>query len=141
MIVISKLYQEGRITDEDRDKLKGNFIPFLNLMCTDMVFNEDTILMSLFDIYEEEEDLINAILKYCNGGVHEMNRPDGIDATRGDASVLDDVRTHKFLINLGNQPNRQRLRDEKEEEAESIGGVRKRKKESRGRSRRHDRHQ
>jgi hypothetical protein len=97
--VISKLYQEGRITDEDRDKLKGTSFAFANLTCTDMVFNEDTILMSLFDIYEEEEDLINAILKYCNGGVHEMNRPDGIDATRGDASVLDDVRKHNPYLN------------------------------------------
>ncbi len=137
--MISKLYQEGRITDEDRDKLKGMSFAFLNLICLDMVFNEDTILMSLFDIYEEEEDLINAILKYCNGGVHEMNRPDGIDATRGDASVLDDVRKHN-PHKLGNQPNRQRPRDEKEEEVEPIGGVRKRKKESRGR-RWHDRYQ
>lgn len=92
LIVISKLYQEGRITDEDRDQLKGKYIISYNLTPTDMVFNEDTILMSLFDIYEDEEDLISAILKYCNGGVHEMNRPDGIDASRGDASALDDVR-------------------------------------------------
>lgn len=40
-----------------------------------MVFNDDAILMSLFNIYDDEEDLISAILKYSQGGVHEMNRP------------------------------------------------------------------
>jgi hypothetical protein len=30
-----------------------------------MVFNEDAILMSLFNIYEDEEELKAAVLKYC----------------------------------------------------------------------------
>ncbi len=56
-----------------------------------MVFNEDAILMSLFEIYEDEEDMKAAVLKYCQGGVHEMNRPEEIEVSRGDFSELDQV--------------------------------------------------
>jgi len=31
----------------------------------DMVFNEDAILLSLFSVYEDENDLKAAVLKYC----------------------------------------------------------------------------
>jgi hypothetical protein len=40
-----------------------------------MIFNEDTILLSLMNIYEDEYELKDAILKYCQGGVMEVNRP------------------------------------------------------------------
>lgn len=76
LIVISKLYQEGKITDEDREKLK------------DMVFNEDALLMSLFEVYiDDEEELKKAVLKYCEGSVMEMKRPDSIEATKQDGSI------------------------------------------------------
>lgn len=47
----------------------------------DMVFNEDSTLMSLFDKYEDKSDLKEAILKYCHGGVMNMNRLAAIDIT------------------------------------------------------------
>lgn len=31
LIIISKLYQEGKITDDDREKLKGNLILVLKI--------------------------------------------------------------------------------------------------------------
>jgi hypothetical protein len=63
-----------------------------------MIFNEDAILLSLFNIYEDEEELMQAVLKYCNGGVMEMGRPQVIEASRGDASELDQVRTLLFNV-------------------------------------------
>lgn len=57
-----------------------------------MVFDEDAILMSLFSIYEDEEELKQAVLKYCQGGVMEMGRPEVIEATKADQNELDQVR-------------------------------------------------
>lgn len=56
-----------------------------------MVFNEDTTLLSLFNIYEDEEELKEAVLKYCQGGVMEMGRPTEIEAVKGDPSELEQV--------------------------------------------------
>jgi len=56
-----------------------------------MVFSEDAILMSFFDIYEDEEELKHAVLKYCEGGVFEMGRPEALEAVRNDLSELDQV--------------------------------------------------
>ncbi len=49
-----------------------------------MIFDEDAILMSLFNIYEDEEELKQAVLKYCQGGVMEMSRPENLQPTAGD---------------------------------------------------------
>eukprot|EP00347_Sterkiella_histriomuscorum_P013288 403365290 len=77
LIIISKLYQEGKISDEDREKLK------------DMIFNEDAILLSLFSIYEDEEELKSAVQKYCQNNHLDMQRPSVIDATKVDATEID----------------------------------------------------
>jgi hypothetical protein len=57
-----------------------------------MIFNEDAILLQLLQIYEDEEDLKTAIVKYCKGGAMEMARPAVIDASKGDPNELDQVR-------------------------------------------------
>ena len=62
-----------------------------------MVFNEDAILMSFLDIYEDDEELKTAVLKYCEGGVLEMGRPEAIEASKTDFSELDQVIT---VINI-----------------------------------------
>jgi hypothetical protein len=84
-----------------------------------MVFSEDAILLSFFSRYEgEEDDLKEAIIKYCSGGTLEANRPGVIDSTKGDITDLDQVgikipiyqksmiikNTH-HLTNIGNEPN------------------------------------
>jgi hypothetical protein len=33
-----------------------------------MIFSEDTILMSLLERYDEEQDIKDAVLSYCNRG-------------------------------------------------------------------------
>lgn len=94
LIIISKLYQEGRINDEDRERLKGKFsfhiksllksIVYLHFYIyydIDMIFNEDAILLQLFNIIEDEDELKEAVLKYCNGGIMEVSRPAVIDAS------------------------------------------------------------
>lgn len=63
-----------------------------------MIFNEDAILLQLFQIYEDEEDLKQAVLKYCNGGLMEMARPAVIDASKGDPNELDQVITLSISI-------------------------------------------
>ena len=56
LIYVSKLYNEGVINDDDRDKLK------------DMIFEEDFILLQLFNTYEgDEEELKKAIVHYARG--------------------------------------------------------------------------
>lgn len=95
LIIISKLYQEARINDEDRERLKGMFfyhIAYEYLLSiielymlidyfVDMIFNEDAILLQLFNIIEDEDELKEAVLKYCNGGIMEVSRPAVIDAS------------------------------------------------------------
>lgn len=54
-----------------------------------MIFNEDTTLLTLFNIYEDENELKEAVLKYCQGGVMEMHRPQELEVVKGDASELD----------------------------------------------------
>ena len=77
LVLISQLYNEGRITDEERDNLKGILIHiikwFIDLnFFVDMIFSDDVILLSFFSRYEgEEEDLKDAIVKYGKGGVME----------------------------------------------------------------------
>ena len=42
-----------------------------NLSCLDMLFDEDAILLSFFNRYEDpedEEDLKKEVIKYCKGG-------------------------------------------------------------------------
>ena len=63
--------------------------------CIDMIFNEDAILLQLFNIYEDEQELKEQVLKYCHGGVMEMARPAVIDASKTDQTELDMVRAVK----------------------------------------------
>ena len=88
--------------------LKVCIFPFNNRFTLDMIFSEDAILLSLFNIYEDENELKEAVLKYCHGGVLEVSRPTGIDATKGDATELDQVNYFYKLIlsSLGYKPNR-----------------------------------
>lgn len=58
----------------------------------DMIFNEDAILLQLFNIIEDEDELKEAVLKYCNGGIMEISRPAVIDASQGDLTELEQVR-------------------------------------------------
>jgi hypothetical protein len=62
---------------------------FMMCLIVDMIFNEDAILLQLFNIYEDEEDLKEAVVKYCHGGIMEMSRPAVIDASKGDPNELD----------------------------------------------------
>ncbi len=72
-----------------------------------MIFNEDSILLSFFDVYEDEEDLKNAIQKYCHSSSLEAMRPEAVDTTKStDVDDLDQVITLVRLNpNAGNQPN------------------------------------
>jgi hypothetical protein len=51
-----------------------------------MIFNDDAILLSFFDRYEEEEELKEAIVKYSKGGAMEANRPTGLGQPKGGQS-------------------------------------------------------
>ncbi len=62
-----------------------------------MIFSEDAILMSLFERYEDEEEMKGAVLKYLKGGVMEVGRPEIIEAPKGEASELDLVSTNQWL--------------------------------------------
>jgi len=53
LIIVSKLYQEGKIDDDQRDQLKGNLI-FGAYPLLDMIFSDDAILMTLLSRYEDE---------------------------------------------------------------------------------------
>lgn len=66
--------------------LTFNFLPI------DMIFSEDAIIMSLLERYEDEEEVKEAVLKYCNGGILEAKRPEVIEAPKGgDPNELDMV--------------------------------------------------
>ena len=56
-----------------------------------MIFSEDAILLSFFNRYEDEEELKEAILKYCHGGVMEQHRPANIEPSKGNPSEIDEV--------------------------------------------------
>ena len=78
LILISKLFNEQRISEEHRDSLK------------EMIFNDDTTLLSFFEHYEDEKDQGDAIVRYVSGGVLEANRPMGL-AQPKDADDLDQL--------------------------------------------------
>jgi hypothetical protein len=68
LIIVSKLYQEGKIDDDQREQLKGK-LKHLITFPLEMIFSEDAILMSLLDRgYDDEEDIKDAVLSYCNRG-------------------------------------------------------------------------
>jgi hypothetical protein len=68
LIIVSKLYQEGKLDDDQREQLKGNTHIILYFLL-EMIFSEDAILMSLLDRgYDDEEDIKDAVLSYCNRG-------------------------------------------------------------------------
>lgn len=52
-----------------------------------MVFNDDAILISLLERYDNEEDIKDAVVKYCNGGVLEVGRPQQIEAVKSDSQA------------------------------------------------------
>jgi hypothetical protein len=57
LVLISQLYSEGLINDEDRNKLKGTSHPncsFNQYFIKDMIFEEDAILLSLFENYADD---------------------------------------------------------------------------------------
>ena len=51
-----------------------------------MIFNDDAILLSFFDRYEDESELTEAIVKYSKGGVMEAHRPTGLGQPTTSAS-------------------------------------------------------
>ena len=65
-----------------------------------MIFSEDGILLSFFTRYEDdEEELKEAIIKYCKGGNNlEAHRPATIESTKGDITDLDMVTISHNLI-------------------------------------------
>ncbi len=92
LVLIQRLFSEGRITDDQRDSLKGMNNNSYNL---DMIFDEDALLLSLFERFQEdEEELAEEIVKYCTKGSTgmEFNRPPGIETVRNDPNELDMVR-------------------------------------------------
>ena len=63
-----------------------------NTLSIDMIFNEDSTLLTFFELHENEEDLKNAIQKYCQQSSLSMGRPDAVDTSKqGDMSDLNDV--------------------------------------------------
>ena len=59
LMMVQKLFQDNKINADQRDALK------------DMIFEEDTILLSFFDKYpdpEEEADLQDEVIKYASKG-------------------------------------------------------------------------
>jgi hypothetical protein len=55
-----------------------------------MIFNEDTILLQFFMIYEDGEELLQAVLKYCNGNLNYHGEDDDAEPTGGsDQAELD----------------------------------------------------
>lgn len=70
LIIVSKLYQEGKLDDDQREQLKGKQAHKQTLtIIIEMIFSEDAILMSLLDRgYDDEEDIKDAVLSYCNRG-------------------------------------------------------------------------
>jgi hypothetical protein len=53
-----------------------------------MIFNDDAILISLLERYDDEEELKDAICRYGNGGM-EAKRPGQIEAVKADQSEVD----------------------------------------------------
>jgi hypothetical protein len=43
-----------------------------------MIFNDDAILLSFFDRYDDEDELKEAIVIYSKGGALEAHRPTGL---------------------------------------------------------------
>ena len=59
LLLVQKLFTESQINADQRDALK------------DMIFEEDTILLSFFDRFsepDEEKDLKFEVIKYASGG-------------------------------------------------------------------------
>lgn len=59
-----------------------------------MIFNEDSTLLSFFEKYEEEDDIKEAVLKYCHGGNMNMSRSE-LKEIKIEEGNLDQV----FLLN------------------------------------------
>ena len=61
MVLVHKLFKEGRINDDDRDKLK------------DMIIEEDAILLSFFQRFDKSEEnlLIREMLNYLGKSLDE----------------------------------------------------------------------
>lgn len=60
----------------------------------DMIFDEDAILISLFERYTDEDDLSElskSLLKYSKGSAIENNRPQAIDTPKVDPDDIDAV--------------------------------------------------
>ena len=60
LLLVQQMFSEGMLTEAQRDGLK------------EMIFDEDTILLSFFNRYQlpdEEQELKNDVLKYIGGGV------------------------------------------------------------------------
>ena len=89
LLLIQKMHADGAITDDQRDQLKGKYtsregalcsshllliisiLTNINLYYIDMLFDEDSILLSFFERYSdpnEEEDLKNEVVKYVSSG-------------------------------------------------------------------------
>lgn len=75
LVLISQMFKEGKISDNERETLK------------DMIFNEDTTLLGFFEHYEDANDIENAILKYAKGGAIEACRPGGLEKPKDSDDV------------------------------------------------------
>ena len=102
LLLIQKLFSEGSINDDQRDALKGKS-NYTHSPSTDMLFDEDAILLSFFQRYsdpDEEEDLKTDVIKYVGGGNFGGKIPMEDQNTTGDSQTLDDVSQHYSVINL-----------------------------------------
>ena len=62
------MFQDGLINETQRDTLKGKWT-LIDIL--EMVFDEDTLLLSFFDRYtlpDENEELKKDVLKYIGAG-------------------------------------------------------------------------
>ncbi|CDW86923.1 UNKNOWN [Stylonychia lemnae] len=118
LVIISKLYQENKINDEEREKLK------------DMVFNDDATLMSIFDVVDEESELKEAVLKYVQLGAvddfKEQNEPTqaDIDFLNQASSPTDsalDMKKRKRLNQMAAQEEKAKKQKESGKGGEVLG--------------------
>ncbi len=78
----------------------------LHSLSIDMIFSEDSILLSLFDIYEDEEELKNAIFKYCQSSFMDKNKLDSLEIVKGEMDDLAQVILVSCYHTLGHKPHR-----------------------------------
>ena len=56
-----------------------------------MIFSEDTILLSLLERSENEDEMKDAVLSYCSRGALDNHRPEEVQPEKVDGGEMDMV--------------------------------------------------